>query len=126
MRVARVTSKIDDRIGGRIALPVYPLQEFEDDAVLNPLAGVEAGGVALKGCSIIYAPAGQAAEYAALATNPYRGCGHRCAYCYVPGVLRMKRPEFDAGAKARRDFLAKLVRDAKKYEAAGITEQVML
>lgn len=32
-------------------------------------------GVSIKGCSIIYAPAGQAGEYARLATNPYRGCG---------------------------------------------------
>jgi DNA repair photolyase len=41
------------------------------------------------GCSYIYAPAGQAGEYAPLAANPYRGCGHKCSYCYVPLVLRM-------------------------------------
>jgi len=23
--------------------------------------------------------------------NPYRGCQHNCAYCYVPNVLRLKR-----------------------------------
>ena len=23
--------------------------------------------------------------------NPYRGCQHKCAYCYVPNVLRIKR-----------------------------------
>ena len=23
--------------------------------------------------------------------NPYRGCQHNCAYCYVPNVLRIKR-----------------------------------
>jgi hypothetical protein len=39
---------------------------------------------ALKGCSYIYAPAGQAGEYAPLAANPYRGCGHGCAYCLDP------------------------------------------
>lgn len=38
-------------------------------------------GVSVKGCSHIYAPKGQAGEYAPLAANPYRGCGHRCAYC---------------------------------------------
>jgi DNA repair photolyase len=81
---------------------------------------------ALKGCTIIYAPAGQAGEYAPLATNPYRGCGHGCAYCYVPAVLRMDRREFDAGAVERPNFLASLTKDAKKYQAAGITEQVML
>lgn len=25
------------------------------------------------------------------ALNPYRGCGHRCIYCYAPDVLREKR-----------------------------------
>jgi DNA repair photolyase len=38
-------------------------------------------GVSIKGCSYIYAPAGQAGEYAPLACNPYRGCGHKCSYC---------------------------------------------
>jgi DNA repair photolyase len=83
-------------------------------------------GVSVKGCSIIYAPAGQAGEYSALATNPYRGCGHGCAYCYVPNVLRMDRADFDAGAVERTDFLSALVKDARKYQALGITEQVML
>lgn len=80
----------------------------------------------LPGCSIIYAPRGQAGEYSALATNPYRGCGHKCAYCYVPKVLRMSRAEFDAGAVPRKDFPKVLTRDAKKYRAAGSSEQVML
>lgn len=80
----------------------------------------------IKGCTHIYAPAGQAGEYAPLATNPYRGCGHGCAYCYVPGVLKMKRAEFDAGAVPRDGFLAALTKDAKKYQAAGCREQVML
>lgn len=75
---------------------------------------------------IIYEPKGQAGEYAPLATNPYRGCGHKCKYCYVPSVIHMPRPEFDAGAVPREDFLGRLVKDAKKYQAAGVTEQVML
>jgi DNA repair photolyase len=36
---------------------------------------------AVKNAKIIYAPAGEAGEYAPLATNPYRGCGHACSYC---------------------------------------------
>ncbi len=81
---------------------------------------------AIKGCSIIYAPSGQAGEYAPLATNPYRGCGHACAYCYVPLVTKQDRKEFDAGAVLRKDWFTRLEKDARKYEAAGITEQVML
>lgn len=83
-------------------------------------------GWSVKGCTIIYAPRGQAGEYSKLAANPYRGCGHKCAYCYVPNVLRMPRAEFDVGATPRPDFLASLRKDAAKYRACGITEQVML
>lgn len=80
----------------------------------------------LPGCSYIYAPAGQAGEYSALAANPYRGCGHGCAYCYVPGVIKITRAEFDGAAVPRPGFLHNLTRDALKYQAAGSTEQVML
>jgi DNA repair photolyase len=83
-------------------------------------------GVSVKGCAVIYAPAGQAGEYASLATNPYSGCGHACAYCYVPTVLRMPRAKFDRGARDRHRFLERLGADARKYQALGITEQVML
>jgi DNA repair photolyase len=88
--------------------------------VINP------DGVSIKGCSIIYAPKGQAGEYSPLAANPYRGCGNGCVYCYVPSVLRMDRKEFDAGAVPRADFIEHLTKDARKYQAAGITDQVML
>ena len=83
-------------------------------------------GISIKGCSHIYAPAGQAGEYAPLASNPYRGCGHGCVYCYVPRVLKITRPEFDVGAFPRPGFIDALTKDARKYQEAGITEQVML
>jgi DNA repair photolyase len=88
--------------------------------LLNP------DGVSVRGCAYIYAPAGQAGEYAPLATNPYRGCGHACAYCYVPAVLHMPRDEFDEGAKVRHDYFEKLLKDAAKYQALGLHGQVML
>lgn len=80
----------------------------------------------IKGCRVIYEPQGQAGEYAPLATNPYRGCGHGCVYCYVPNVLKINRAEFDAGATPRNNYLDMLEKDAAKYQAAGISEQVML
>jgi DNA repair photolyase len=89
-------------------------------AQLNP------DGYSVKGCQIIYAPKGQAGEYARLATNPYRGCGHKCLYCYVPSVLKMTREEFDAGAVDRAIYRKQLPKDAVKYQALGITEQVLL
>jgi DNA repair photolyase len=87
---------------------------------------LNADGVSVQGCSIIYAPAGQAGEYSALATNPYRGCGHGCSYCYVPTVIHMDRRDFDAGAIPRPNFLKLLENDARKYHSLGITAQVML
>jgi DNA repair photolyase len=83
-------------------------------------------GVSVKGCTYIYAPRGQAGEYSALAANPYRGCGHGCAYCYVPQVTKQDRKEFDAGAVGRKNYLAELRKDAAKYEAANLQGQVML
>lgn len=82
-------------------------------------------GVSVKGCAYIYAPKKQAGEYAPLAANPYRGCGHGCAYCYVPHVIHMDRREFDAGAIPRPNYLVELRKDALKYRALKITAQVM-
>lgn len=93
-------------------------------AAVIPIESAAPGG--LPGCSYIYAPKGQAGEYAPLAANPYRGCGHSCAYCYVPLVTKQPRAEFNKGAVPRPDFLRHLERDARKYQAAAIAEQVML
>lgn len=87
---------------------------------------LNADGISVAGCSYIYAPRGQAGEYSALAANPYRGCGHKCAYCYVPRVTKQPRPEFDAGAVPRPTFVKGLLHDAKLYQAIGSSGQVML
>ena len=57
-------------------------------------------GVSVAGCTYIYAPAGQAGEYAPLAANPYRGCGHKCAYCLHPDTIIQMA---DGSAKKLRD-----------------------
>ena len=81
----------------------------------------------IKNCSYIYEPKGQALEYSELATNPYSGCGHKCAYCYVPKVLRMKsRESFDSFAQLRNGYFEGITRDLKKYDKAKIEKQVML
>lgn len=104
----------------KTAVTINPITGNQIKATLNE------DGVSVKGCSFIYAPRGQAGEYAPLSSNPYRGCGHKCAYCYVPKVLRMDRREFDRGANLRPNFLNLLRKDAAKYEALNLTEQVML
>jgi hypothetical protein len=103
----------------------FPLARFGEFTMRGDIV-INEDGVSIKGCSNIYAPKGQAGEYSALASNPFRGCGHGCAYCYVPKVLKMDRKEFDAGAVTRPAFVAGLVKDAAKYRTAGITEQVMI
>jgi len=103
---------------------------FDFDEVSKPRRSIRPefndDGRSVRGCSYIYAPAGQAGEYAPLAANPYRGCGHKCAYCYVPKVLKITRPEFDAGAFPRPGYLDLLTKDARKYQALGSRTQVML
>jgi DNA repair photolyase len=44
----------------------------------------------------------------------------------VPKVTFQKPVDFDAGAIPKDDYLNKLIKDARKYQAAGITEQVTL
>lgn len=74
------------------------------------------------GADVIYRPAGNAGEYAPLATNPYSGCGHGCAYCYVPLATHMDRGKFDEGARPRANFQERLRRDIARYRAAGICD----
>lgn len=48
--------------------------------------------------------------------NPYRGCQHNCAYCYVPNVLRIKRSEWGSFVNAKTNIptvLAKELRSKK-------------
>jgi DNA repair photolyase len=80
----------------------------------------------VRGSTVIYASQGPALEYAPLATNPYRGCGHRCNYCSVPRTTHQDRKEFDAGAILRSNYLANLRKDAALYQAAGITAQILI
>jgi DNA repair photolyase len=83
-------------------------------------------GISIKGCNFIYAPRGQAGEYAPLAANPYRGCGHSCAYCYVPQITKQDRSEFNAGAVDRATFQDGFTKDLRKYAEAKSQAQFMI
>jgi DNA repair photolyase len=41
-------------------------------------------------------------------------------------VANLTRAEFDAGAVVKKDFLARLEKEARKYQEHGVTEQVLL
>lgn len=72
--------------------------------------------------SMIYEPRGRAREYAPLAANLYRGCGHACRYCYAPAATYQERQAFYAAPRVRPDVIRQLRREAPAY--AG--QQVLL
>jgi DNA repair photolyase len=69
----------------------------------------------IKGADVIYRPAGNAGEYAPLATNPWSGCGHSCAYCYVPLATHIDRKLFNEGAVLRKGYMDRLRKDAHRH-----------
>lgn len=76
--------------------------------------------------SMIYEPRGRAREYAPLACNIYRGCGHACRYCYAPSATVRESHEAFRTAKPRKDFIRKLKRDAAKRQNRGNGGRVLL
>ena len=77
---------------------------------------------------VIYTPKGRAGEYAPMAVNLYRGCGHGCtAYCFAPKASFMDPEEF-VKPVPRPAILDRLERDApiaaKTYE--GEDKRVLL
>ena len=73
--------------------------------------------------SLIYEPKGRAREYATLACNIYKGCDHRCIYCYAPSATHKSASDF-AAPSPRNGFLAKLEKEARKF--GGVTERILL
>jgi len=78
---------------------------------------------------MLYIPKGRAREYAPLAVNHYRGCGHGCVYCYVPTIPPYKfaecpRAAFHSDPAPRRNAVAQLAADCRKSPGQG--ERVLL
>lgn len=83
----------------------------------------------IKGRDVIYRPAGNAGEYAPLATNPWKGCGHGCVYCYVPNATHIDRALFNKAAVFRgEDYVRRLGRDLARHQhlSGGPNEQIFI
>lgn len=63
-----------------------------------------------------YQSRGPAAEYAGniWSLNLYKGCSHACGYCYVPGVLRISRDDWNDLEPTPRVDLAQVERGARR------------
>jgi DNA repair photolyase len=55
--------------------------------------------------------------------NPYRGCQHQCAYCYVPSVLRISRENWNNTLTIKRNIPSVLAKELshKKPGTIGIS-----
>lgn len=55
--------------------------------------------------------------------NPYRGCEHNCAYCYVPNVLRINRNSWGGFVEVRKNIPSILTKELinKKKGVVGIS-----
>lgn len=75
--------------------------------------------------SVIYEPKGRAAEYSELACNLYKGCGHKCLYCYGPRVTKTSLKDFQKPT-ARKNILKRLEADVSKASTAERKKSVLL
>ncbi len=56
------------------------------------------------------------AEYS---LNPYRGCEHRCVYCYAPYVLHMSLDEWNSRVRVKVNLPTVLDREMKRKRPRG-------
>lgn len=73
---------------------------------------------------MIYEPKGKAREYSPLAINLYKGCGHKCVYCYVPNAIKITRDEFDNNVTPKANITREILKAVKKY--SGTDKQVLM
>ena len=48
--------------------------------------------------------------------NPYTGCSHDCAYCYVPDVAHVERPRWGSYVVVKRNLPAVLAHEVRRKE----------
>ncbi len=63
---------------------------------------------------VIYEPKGKAREYSPLAVNFYKGCDHKCVYCYAPAIMRKTREDYSKNVNERNNIVAQFKKDAER------------
>jgi DNA repair photolyase len=54
------------------------------------------------------------------ALNPYMGCSHDCAYCYVPDVAHVERPKWGSYVIVKRNLPTLLAREMQRKERRDV------
>lgn len=67
----------------------------------------------------IYEPKGKALEYCERAVNLYKGCDHRCSYCYAPNAIHLQREIF-AKPQPRVGIIEAIAKDAPKHKGRDV------
>ena len=52
--------------------------------------------------------------------NPYRGCAHNCAYCYVPNIFRIKRESWGTFVEVKTNIPVILSQELKRKQQGPI------
>lgn len=67
----------------------------------------------------IYEPRGAAKEYGDLAINIYKGCPHRCYYCFAPGVLSREKEVFHNNIEPREKIVEETAAQLRRENITG-------
>jgi DNA repair photolyase len=67
----------------------------------------------------IYAPKGKAKEYGDYALNIYKGCPHRCFYCFAPNVLHREKEKFHSCVEPRENIVKETAKYLETHDIKG-------
>lgn len=67
----------------------------------------------------IYVPKGKAKEYGDYALNIYKGCPHRCFYCFAPNVLHREKEKFHSCVEPRENIVKETAKYLETHDIKG-------
>ncbi|MBN1293474.1 MAG: radical SAM protein [Candidatus Latescibacteria bacterium] len=75
---------------------------------------------------IIYQPKGRAREYAFKALNYYKGCQHRCLYCYCPLFLKQHKNKYFNAPNIKSNVIQRVQKDAQYLHLVHNDEEILI